>query len=240
MVLRFFCCFWSTRPHPGLGLFVALHEHQPEWLKGGWNQVGKCGQDPWLIPILALWGEEGRQCVCTAVAQRAPCIQHVFTLNYGLFHLSEGTPYSFPLCHTIIIISAVACDGSLPWGVCSGCRRCSKMLQMMLCAILAVHFLHQGNQCIARGENLVHLTIRKFLGMPVWSGTGACRLLFAFYLLSAPSQVEQPSSLSVFLTSGNAGASWYVLTSHSGTAGLLSVPMSSLPLKQPFIIHHVQ
>lgn len=81
------------------------------------------------------------------------------------------------------------------------------MLQMMLSAILAVHFLHQGNQHLARGKNLEHLTIRIFLGMPVLSGTGACRLPFAFYLLSAPGQVEQPSSSSIFLTSGNAAAS---------------------------------
>lgn len=80
MVLRFLCCSWSTRPHPGSGPFVALHKHQPKWLKSGWNWVGKCWQDPWLIPILALWdsspsgatGRGGRQSVCSAVAQRAP------------------------------------------------------------------------------------------------------------------------------------------------------------------------
>lgn len=80
------------------------------------------------------------------------------------------------------------------------------MLQMMLSAILAVPFLHQGNQHIAKGKNLVCLTIRKFLGMLVWSGTGSCRIPFAFYLLPAPAQVEQPSSLRIFLTPGNAAA----------------------------------
>lgn len=78
------------------------------------------------------------------------------------------------------------------------------MLQMMLSAILTVHYLHQGNQHVARGKNLVCVTIRKFLGMPVWSGSGACGLPFAFYLLPAPAQVEQPSSLRIFLTPGNA------------------------------------
>lgn len=92
----------------------------------------------------------------------------------------------------------------------------------------------------SKGQEPGAFNHQEILGMPVLSGTGACRLPFAFYLLSAPAQVEQPSSLSIFLTSGNAAASWYVLTSHSGTAGALCVPMSSLPLKQPFIIHHVQ
>lgn len=75
----------------------------------------------------------------------------------------------FSTLSQIIIISAIACDGSLPWGACSGCRRLCKMLQMMLCAILAVHFLHVRSR-----QTLVHSSIRKFLDIFAWGGAGTC------------------------------------------------------------------
>lgn len=63
--------------------------------------------------------------------------------------------------------------------------------------------------------------------------------LYLLALLFTPAQVKQPSSLSIFLLSGTTAASQYVLASHFGTAGFHSVLMSSLPLKQTFIIQHV-
>lgn len=45
-------------------------------------------------------GEERRQCMCTALTQSAPVYAaRVCFPHYGLFHLPEGTEYSFPLCH---------------------------------------------------------------------------------------------------------------------------------------------
>lgn len=45
-------------------------------------------------------GEEGRQSVCPALTHSAPVYAaRVCFPHYSLFHLPEGTEYSFPLCH---------------------------------------------------------------------------------------------------------------------------------------------
>lgn len=106
------------------------------------------------------WGEDTACVQCTDTKRSCVCSTH-FLSPLQLSPPPWRDRVQFSTLSQIIIISAIACDGSSPWGGCSCCRRHSKMFQMMLCAILAVHSLHWRNPhgkggrtwCIYPSEN---------------------------------------------------------------------------------------
>lgn len=185
-VIRALCSVYRTKisitMFCGFEMFLLLLEHKvsswlrplcgsvkdkPKWLKGEWNQVDKYWQDPWLIPIfgipapLVARGEEGRQSVCTALAQRAP--EHAAHLHSAITAYSTSLKGHSVVSHFVTNNNYLS--NSLWWEL--ALRRLLWLQEVQQDAPndALCYFGHAllAPRESARGKNLVHLTIRTFL-----------------------------------------------------------------------------